>query len=160
MKKWAGVTIIIVILCAAAGAVAYFAHEGWFVKPPETLVEESTVKITTYDVVAQRRLEIEVQEIDSIYYTMSEPALIAILDEIGVNTSRETIIKQYLLDKRYYDGLTRGATQNKHFIPDSIPRSSTPMKPMPVITDTIRHQKEINKLFVSRTSHSTRYTGS
>lgn len=142
MKNWVGgIIVAIAIIAAIFISVNFDTVKGWFDKSPETVVEEAPeVEITTYDVVAQRRIEIEVQAIDSIYYTMPEPALIAILDEVGINTSRETIIEQYLSDRRYYDGLTRGATLNRHYAPDSIPRSSTPTKPMPVITDTIRHQ--------------------
>lgn len=139
MKKWVGVTIIIVTSMAAIAGIWYCDQNDWFIKPVETQVEEApAIEITTYDVVAQRRLEIEVRKLDSIYYSIPEPALIAILDEIGTETSRETVVKQYATDRRYYDGLTRGAALNKHFAPDSIPRSSTPMKPMPVVNDTIR----------------------
>lgn len=142
MKK--GVVAILVTLAIVITALVAFnwnAIVDWVnPQPIEQVTEvEEPIKITTSDVVAQRRMEIEVMQIDSVYYAIPEPALIAILDFIGVDTSRESVVKEYKLGKQYYDGVTRGAMQSKHFIPDSIPASSIPLKPAPVIPDTTRH---------------------
>lgn len=107
-------------------------------KVVEPTVQE--ISITTFDVVAQRRVEIELMKIDSVYYTIPEPALIAILDFIGTETSRESIVKEYQLGTEYYRGLIKGANESSHFKPDSLPRSSVPIKPTPVVQDTLRIQ--------------------
>ncbi len=141
MKK--GVVAVLVTI-AVIVAVAITSNWGkivsWFnPQLSEQVLEVEAPKITTSNVVAQRRMEIEIMKIDSTYYVIPEPALIAILDYIGTDTSRESVVKEYLAGKQYYDGIVKGATKSNHYIPDSISVSNTPIKSAPVIPDTIRH---------------------
>lgn len=88
----------------------------------QQIVSDTTITVfTAYDVVAQRRAEIEVKQMDSVYYSIPEPILIAIIDDIGANVHRSGVVATYWKNKQYYEGLLTGLKGIKHYMPDSIP---------------------------------------
>lgn len=101
----------------------------------------STPSYGPYDVVAQRRMEIESMRLDSVYYSLPEPILIAIVDKIGVFVSHEDIASTYLRNKEYYDGVMTGIHEIKRFLPDSIPNKApvdVTSRVIPLKKDTLK----------------------
>lgn len=143
MKK--GTTILLSVLIIALIAITVYAFRNTisnWVHPQDVEqtcehTEPIEITITTADVVAQRRVEIDMMRIDSVYYTIPEPALIAILDFIGTDVSRESVVLEYKCGIQYYNGVINGATKPKHYLPDSVPISKVQIKQTPVVPDTV-----------------------
>lgn len=148
MKQNVFSSILCVLLMIAVGTIVVMKYDtirGWFGYQPEEPVAvtveptEFQQELTILDVIVQRHMEIETMKVDSIYYMIPDPALIAILEFTGIEASHEIVVDQYLQDISYYNGLTIGAKKSKHYIPDSLPKSNIPLKPAPVLPDTTRH---------------------
>lgn len=95
-----------------------------------------TKTLTTLDVVAQRKAEIEARRIDSVYYNIQEPAFIAILDYVGTSATRTDIVKQYEKSIKFYEGINYGTKLHNHYAPDSIPSAPVPINDTPAIPQT------------------------
>lgn len=121
------ILVIFMILCMTSCTKVKDAWDSLTGKTEAVQVDNDTTKVVTYtayDVVAQRRAEIEFMKMDSIYYSIPEPILIAIVDEIGIDVTREDIVKTYQINKQRYDGLLTGLKNIKHFMPDTIPNQA------------------------------------
>lgn len=99
--------------------------------------EEKTKKeYTTYDVISQRRYEQEEIRVNNIYYDLPESVIIAIVDKLGINTSKHAIVFEYEQNSDYYDGIAEGALNKNRLIPDEelIPEPPMKEKEKPIIS--------------------------
>lgn len=152
MKRLLPLLVIMITVLTVSSCTR--VSNGWRAFWAPTSVEESyvtdsylyeePVSLTPYDVVAQRRAEINEMEINDAYYAIPEPVLIAILEDIGTNTYKGDVVAYYLINQTYYDGLMKGITDRKKYTPkpDSLPLPPVNVaeKVIPIPLDSIRQQ--------------------
>lgn len=146
-KNWSIALLWMVILVLILGGVGYFykdnISEYMFGPKVEdiTIVKNDSVEepLPTIDEILQvRRETIEEKKSDSIFLSLSEVELTAILMKIGTNSTIKEIVDAYKNLQPYLKNVLLGADiaekmlqeqQKKPLVePDSIPKTSVPSK--------------------------------
>lgn len=125
-RKFVFMTMLLTFLVVSFSSCDWI-KEQQLKKDLATEVYSDTVtefEYTVYDVVAQRRAEIENIEFEKAYYDIPEPILIAILSDIGVTINRREVVITYETNKDWYDGILTGVNKRELFKPDTIPNKA------------------------------------
>ena len=133
-------TVLIAILFFIIGGVAAYYGTKTIEKfnskkDIKTEVTTPEVYVSTFDVVAQRRAEIQSHKTDSIYYSIPESSFIEIVDLLGSNTTHAAVVNQYTKLKSYYIGIERGA-KTERLKQDTLTSTKPPIiKNVPVVPE-------------------------
>ena len=138
------VFLLLILVFALAGTTTYLLWNKFKTDPSVSTKAPPTIGdvkyISTYDLVKQRRAEIHLRTVDSIYYAISEPAFIEIIDFLGSthDVTREAVVNQFIKMKPYYLGISQGVRRQERLQPNLL--NDKPTVPQPIYSDSVRRK--------------------